>query len=217
MKFISDLKDWYPIFFETGLIIALLLVLSAFKWYPEQRDTFTVPDRDFDTVTAIDIPIIKAERIPPKPPKPSVMVEVPNNRPIEDPLGDIDINWEGEWGESMALPDRPPQNGSEDEDEEEIFLRVEQEPEIRGGLQSLYEHISYPRAAKLSGIEGIVEIQFVVDTDGSVKRAKVVRGIGGGCDREALEAVKKLRFIPGRQRGTAVRVRMTLPVHFRLK
>ena len=98
----------------------------------------------------------------------------------------------------------------------QVFMVVEQMPELIGGIESIERHIKYPTIAKKAGIEGRVFIQFIVDTDGLVVDPMIIRGIGGGCDEEALRAVKEARFTPGRQNGQAVNVKMTLPVTFRL-
>ena len=90
-------------------------------------------------------------------------------------------------------------------------------PELIGGIGSLMKTIYYPEIAKKAGVEGTVVIQFVVDTQGRVKDAIVLKGIGGGCDEEALRAVNAAKFSPGRQRGKAVAVKMSLPVRFVLK
>lgn len=100
---------------------------------------------------------------------------------------------------------------------EEAFMVVEDMPELIGGLGYLQTKINYPAIAEKAGIEGRVFIQFVVNTEGIVENPVVVRGIGGGCDEEAIRAVKEARFRPGRQRGKPVPVKMTLPINFRLK
>jgi protein TonB len=211
MKFINDLKKSYHIIFQSGVILALLLVLFAFKIPTDQKKPIVFPKEDPDITETIDPPITKQKDIPAKPPKPSVVTEVPNDEIIEDPIGDLDINWEDGEGK-LALPEEP-----KDEIVETIFLPVEQQPKMKGGIKSLYKKITYPRKAKLAGIEGTVLVQFIVATDGSVKDAKILRGIGGGCDKEALRVVKELEFEPGRQRGKAVPVRMSIPVIFKLK
>ncbi|NGP89982.1 energy transducer TonB [Fodinibius halophilus] len=212
MKFIGDLKKGYYIIFETGLIVALLLAISAFKLPTNESQTLKIPDRDFDVVKTVDTPITKRDQTPATPTKPSVFNPVPDDVIIEDPIGNLDINWENSG--NLQLPEESA--GSED-DGEEIFIVVETEPQIKGGLQSLYDDLSYPREAKLAGIEGTVNIQFVVSKDGTVQDAKVIRGIGGGCDKEALRAVRNLTFKPGRQRGRVVKVQLSIPVRFDLK
>ncbi len=89
-------------------------------------------------------------------------------------------------------------------------------PELKGGLASVQNRIKYPEMALKAGIEGRVVVQFVIDEKGNVTNPVVVRGIGGGCDEEALKAVKEAKFEPGRQRGKPVMVRYSLPVTFKL-
>jgi TonB family protein len=93
---------------------------------------------------------------------------------------------------------------------------AEQMPVLEGGLEGLAARLTYPEEARLAGIEGRVFVQFVVDEQGSPTDVTVIRGIGGGCDEAAAEAVRGSRFTPGRQGGTPVAVRMSLPVTFRL-
>ena len=104
-----------------------------------------------------------------------------------------------------------------DGDEEEVFMIVERMPELIGGLGSIQSKIKYPEVAKKAGIEGRVFIQFIVDKNGYVSDPVVVRGIGGGCDEEAVRAVSQAKFKPGTQRGKAVKVKMSLPITFKLK
>lgn len=106
-----------------------------------------------------------------------------------------------------------PETGSNDAS---TFVIVEQMPELVGGLAAIQQELRYPEIAKNAGIEGRVFVQFVVDERGRVVDPVVVRGIGGGCDEEALRAVRTVTFKPGRQQGEPVRVRMSLPITFRL-
>ena len=114
-------------------------------------------------------------------------------------------------------PTRPPPPVEEPaaEPEPEIFELVENMPELIGGLAGLQSRIQYPELARRMGIEGRVFVQFVVDEQGRPSNVRIARGIGGGCDEAAVEAVRQSRFTPGRQRGRPVKVRMSLPVTFR--
>jgi TonB family protein len=112
------------------------------------------------------------------------------------------------------LPAAPHTQGA---GEEGVFVVVEQMPTLIGGLHSIQQAIEYPTIAKKAGIEGRVFVQFIVDKDGSVRDAEVIRGIGAGCDEEALRVVREARFTPGKQRGKAVPVKMSLPITFRLQ
>ena len=105
--------------------------------------------------------------------------------------------------------------------DEEIFLVVENEPEFPGGEDSLYAYIArnikYPEAAKKEKIEGRVFVTFVIEKDGQVSSAKILRDIGGGCGEEAIRVVKNMpKWKPGTQRGNPVRFQFNLPVSFML-
>lgn len=102
-----------------------------------------------------------------------------------------------------------------------VFTIVEVMPEFTGGQEALAKYlqkeIQYPQRAKEMGIEGKVYLSFVVDNFGNVTNVKVLRGIGGGCDEEAMRVVKKMpRWKPGKQGGRAVSVNFNLPIEFKL-
>lgn len=103
------------------------------------------------------------------------------------------------------------------EDKEKAFTTADIMPKIIGGQQALYQHIVYPTAARIAGIEGKVLISFIVETDGMVSNIKIKKDIGGGCGEAAVAALKKVRFKPGMKRGKPVRVRNVLPVIFALE
>ncbi|MDN5210990.1 M56 family metallopeptidase [Fulvivirgaceae bacterium BMA12] len=104
---------------------------------------------------------------------------------------------------------------------DEIFTIVEQAPHPIGGMKVFYSYISknlkYPKQARRMGIEGKVFVQFVVDSDGGLSDITVIKGIGAGCDEEAANVVRNAnRWNPGYQRGTPVKVRMVIPITFKL-
>lgn len=111
---------------------------------------------------------------------------------------------------------QPPPPPPPDAPVPDVFIVVEQMPEPIGGMKAIYDAIVYPEIAKKAGIEGRVVLQFTVDEQGNVTEPRVIRGIGGGCDEAALNAIKDLKFIPGMQRGRAVKVQLQLPIVFRL-
>ncbi len=106
--------------------------------------------------------------------------------------------------------------------EQELFGMIpETMPSFRGGEQKLFEFIGknvvYPQEAIDAGVEGRVFVEFYIEKDGTVCDAKVLRGIGYGCDEEALRVIGLMpKWSPGKQRGKAVRVRYTLPINFKL-
>lgn len=104
---------------------------------------------------------------------------------------------------------------------DEVFDVVEESPNFPGGMEAwgkfMMENLKYPALAKRMGVEGTVYLVFEVRTDGSVQNVEILRGIGAGCDEEAMRVVKKSpNWIPGKQRGRKVNVRMRLPVRFKL-
>jgi len=104
----------------------------------------------------------------------------------------------------------------------EVFKVVEQMPAFPGGqgdlLKFLATNINYPKVAKDNGVEGMVVVQYVIEKDGSISNAKVIRGIGAGCDEEALRVVNAMpNWIAGKQRGQAVAVQFNLPIRFKLE
>ena len=107
-------------------------------------------------------------------------------------------------------------------EESQVFMVVEQMPEFPGGEEALYKYlranIKYPQSAKESGIQGRVFVTFIVEPDSSISDVRVLRGIGGGCDEEAIRVVKAMpKWIPGKQRGKPVRIQYNLPVQFSLQ
>lgn len=100
--------------------------------------------------------------------------------------------------------------------DQEVFIVVENMPELVGGQAGIQAKVKYPPTAIRAGIEGRVTVQFIVDKNGDVKNPKVIRGIGAGCDEEALRVVSQAKFKPGIQRGRNVEVQMSLPILFKL-
>ncbi len=100
--------------------------------------------------------------------------------------------------------------------QETFFVAVEKMPEPIGGIGAIQKNITYPEIAKRAGIQGRVYVKAFVDSTGAVTKTKLIRGIGGGCDEVAMEAVSKVKFTPGMQRGKRVNVQITVPILFNL-
>ena len=96
------------------------------------------------------------------------------------------------------------------------FVAVEQMPSPIGGLQGIQEKIVYPEIAKRAGVQGRVFIKAYINEKGDVDKAEVIKGIGAGCDKAAIKAVKETKFVPGRQRGKPVKVQVSIPIYFKL-
>ena len=211
----ADLRQRYPLYMEIGLVVVLALLIVAFRvdWNPPSDEDWEAPEQE--QIDMEEIRQTEQQETPPPPPKPPVPVEVPNDQILQDDELDLDASLDLDAPVSEAPP--PPPEQEEEEAEPEIFVVVENMPELIGGLSSIQKHITYPEMAKKAGVAGRVIVQFVVDEQGNVQNPQVVRGLGAGLDEVALEAVKKAKFKPGQQRGQAVKVKMSLPITFRLQ
>jgi len=102
-----------------------------------------------------------------------------------------------------------------------IFFVADDMPQFQGGEKAMFDYlkknIHYPAKAKANKIQGRVYVQFIIERDGSVSRAKITRGIGNGCDEESLRIIRSMpKWAPGKMRGEAVQVQITMPVKFTL-
>jgi periplasmic protein TonB len=217
----ADLQKKSFLFFNIGMITALLIALLAF--------TYAVPDdtsgKDLGTQNAIVEEIMEVpptEQLPPPPPKieqPQI-VEVPDNKKIEEEI-EINMDAEADVNETKAEVPMAPVVEEEKEDPNTIFTVVEETAAPIGGMSAFYEYvgkkIKYPAQARRMNIEGRVFVEFVIERDGSITDVKAIKGIGAGCDEEAeriLMAAPKWK--PGKQRGKPVRQKMVLPIMFKL-
>ena len=159
--------------------------------------------------------------LPPPPPPPIEEIIIVEDDECEEYYYDEDdgILYEQDCSEPyvvepVTLPVIEPK---EDKPEDDFFVVVEQMPQLLGGLAALQGKVSYPEMAREAGTEGRVTVQFIVNEQGRVENPRVIRGIGDGCDEEALKAVQSARFTPGMQSGRPVRVQYSLPIVFRLQ
>jgi protein TonB len=211
-----DLRKKYPLYIEIGLVASLGLLVLAFRvdWSPDSD--FEISMQEQEQIKMEEVKQTQQVEQPPPPPKPPVPVEVPDDEVLQDE--DLNLDAFLDLDAPIAnTPPPPPPAEEEKEEEPEIFVIVEQMPELIGGLGSIQSKINYPEIAKKAGVEGRVIVQFVVDESGGVIDPQVVRGIGAGCDEEAIRAVRQAKFTPGKQRGKPVKVKMSLPITFKLK
>lgn len=210
----ANLQEWYRIFVEVGLTLALLILVVAFQLDYRPGQSFQVDLKEQEVVDMEEIQQTEQQNEPPPPPKPPVPVEVPNNETIENE--DVDFDASLDLDEQLDTREGPPPEEDEEEEEDEIFVVVEQQPDC-GGVEALQKQVEYPDFARKAGIEGRVFVQFVVNEEGNVVQPEVTRGVHKLLNEAALEAVQKLNCQPGQQRGNSVKVRMSLPVTFRLQ
>lgn len=207
-----DLHKNYTVFMQVGIIVTLILFLGAFKLQIRSNDDLAKMVKKQEIVSIEEVIQTQHTKVPPPPPRPQVPKEVPNDEVIENEI--ININTEINMNDRLSLPPPPKQAATKEED---FFVIVEQMPELIGGLAKLQKMIKYPEMARMAGIEGRVYVQFVVNENGEVENPKVLRGIGAGCDQEAIRAISKARFKPGMQRGQTVRVQYSVPFIFKLQ
>jgi protein TonB len=199
------------LFLQIGLVIALLIVLAAFEYKSYEKSVYNLGQLNLDDLEEEIIPITKQELKPPPPPPPpppEVIEIVEDDVVIED---EIEIE-DTESDEDLEIVE---------EDDEEVFMVVENMPEFPGGdlglMKYIQKNVKYPPIAKEYNITGKVYISFVVDRSGSVTNVKVVRGVDKNLDAEAVRVIKSLpKYKPGKQRGKPVRVMFTVPINFTL-
>ncbi len=200
---------------STAATLLLLVIILRLPTAPGGSD-FTAVEAEQEVVAMQEIVPTKQQTTPPPPPAPPVPVEVANDVVIEDEV-DFDATLDFDEPLDVAGPPAPSQGDAPpEEDEPEVFIAVEQMPEIIGGRAQLMHDVNYPRFAVKAGIQGTVVVQVVVEADGSVRDPQVVRSAGTLLDEAAVEAVMKQRFRPGKQRDRPVPVRMAIPVRFQL-
>ena len=218
----ANLESKKLVFTQIGLIISLLIAWAVFevKVKADREIDESLLNREI-VMDEEMVEITKQEEQKPEPveqPQQTTQLEIVDN---EVETEDIKINAEVEQNEVIEEYVAP-EVVEEEVVEQEIFQIVEEMPQFPGGEQKLMEfvakNIKYPQIARETGIQGRVFVGFVVEPDGSISNVKLLRGIGGGCDEEAMRVIKSLpKWKPGKQRGKAVRVSYQIPVFFKLQ
>lgn len=216
----ADLSKKRSLFLVIGLAVSLLATLTAFEWKSfEEGDLMDLGAIADDFEELMEIP--PTEQPPPqKPPvQQPVVIEIPDEEDIEDV---IDFNIDIEISEDDVIEDLVIEDDLPEEEAEKVFLIVEEQASFPGGAKAwakfLKKNFKYPRRATRMGIEGKVNLSFIVDKNGQISDIQVLRGIGAGCDEEAIRVLTNSpRWNPGKQRGVAVKSRMAIQIAFQLK
>jgi len=214
-----DLNRKKTMFFNLGLVVALAFTLTAFEWKFYDEDTVVDFLHQSEYIDEVLVPPTVHE--PPKPPpvKHPKIIELPDDEEI---IEDIEIDFDNDIYEESIIEDIIYEEPIPVEDSPTDFMLVETQPTFLGGgpekfLKHIFEKIHYPAKAKRQGIEGKVFVRFIIDRSGAITNVEVVKGIGGGCDQEAVDAINEApNWTPGKQRGRPVSVRMMVPINFRL-
>ena len=214
-----DVNKKSSMYFMIGAVVALSVLLLSFEWKVYETQLTELGKLVLDTEEDEMIPITQQELPPPPPPPPqTTIIEI-----VED---DEEIEEELEIEDTEADEDEVIEiievEEEEEVAEEEIFTIVETNPGFPGGEAKMYQYLGknmkYPPIARDNNIQGRVYVSFVVEKKGNITDVRVLRGIGGGCDEEAIRVVKSMpKWSPGKQRGKPVRVRFNLPIVFKLQ
>jgi len=221
-----DTSRQFWLYMLIGLAFSLSLSLMAFEYsFVETIDIANIGEvkMEFEEMQEV------VATVQPPPPVPTIqqpeIKEVPDEKEVKQ---DIKMNLETE------VTDKTPKKSDvvkktvevkkvevKKEEVEEVFTIVEDNPEPEGGMQAFYKYVSkemkYPATARRMGIEGKVFVQFIIDKEGNISDVKVVKGIHEDCDKEAIRVLEKApKWKPGKQRGVPVKVKMSLPISFKL-
>lgn len=205
----------YVLRMQIATIAALMVAIGATAVNYRGSSTLEFAMVEQETVDLQEITQTVQEQLPPPPPKPVVPIAVPDDEVLEDDALDLDATLDLDEG-LASLPPPPTKEPAEEETEPEVFVVVEERPEMIGGIAELAKSVKYPSIARQAGIEGMVVVKVVVTAEGEPENPTVLKSPSEILNTAAIEAVMKQRFKPGRQRGRAVACYMAIPVRFRL-
>lgn len=182
-----------------------------------EQPEIEVPEEVLATVQVTQIAIVDADKVKNEVMDMETQKEDNTARGVVNQEGSDDADKFKAVQEQVVVKEPEPEKPKE----EEIFVAVEQQAEFPGGLPALRKWLSnnirYPEAAQQNDIQGRVIVKFVVEKDGSIGAADIVKGVDKDLDREAIRVVKKMpKWQPGKNNGVAVRSYFTLPVVFKL-
>ena len=225
----ADLEGHKTTWLLAGYVLVMAVLFLGFEW--TQRDVkIDTSNQVVETVfeEEIEIPITEQpEQVQAPPPEAPSIAETLTIVDDDSDIQESAIQSSEETGQAVEIKYTAPVAVQEEEDDEpeeqEIFQVVEQMPEYPdGGMAGLMKYligaIRYPAIAAENGVQGRVTVQFVVNRDGSIVDAQVLRGVDPYLDKEALRVINGMpKWKPGMQRGKPVRVKFTVPVMFRLQ
>ena len=214
----ADLTRKSFLFFNIGLVTSLSLTIFAFSYKSvDGTAKKDLVNNQSHVEELIDVPVTQQLPPPPKIEQPQI-IEVLNTAKIEH---EINIDMDAETTpEETSHEVAPVRVEIEEEDPNTLFTIVEESASPVGGMNAFNEFVArnivYPVQAKRMDIQGKVFVEFIVERDGSITNIRTLKGIGAGCDEEAVRVVNLApKWNPGKQRGKAVRQKMILPINFR--
>ena len=204
MKFINPLKVKYPIVVRLTTLLGISLVILNFLLFPRFGNSLEFEDIEQVIIENIDIPQTQQIDNTPPPARPSIPVPSDDEDIADDlTLDELDFD---DFSNLDAPP--PPPSGPK-----VVFIPYDDPPVAMSPIRP-----KYPEIAQEAGIEGVVVVQAFIDEKGRVKETLILKGVPNtGLDEAAMEAIRKTRFRPAKQRERAVGVWISIPVNFRLK
>lgn len=216
----ADIEKKKITLFLLGLVASLSLMLVYTELRSATVGDSKLPDekKGIEIEEIIEIQLAQEVTPPPPPPPPPPVPDIIEVVDDKKDVKETEIKTNKEADEKFVIVEEEIKGPVI----EEVFTIVEKNPSFPGGIEKLYEYlgknIKYPQMAREAGVKGKVFIEFVVWKDGTIRDIKVLRGIGMGCDNEALRVVEKMpNWEPGEQRGKKVPVKFTLPIDFKLQ
>lgn len=218
----ADLESKRPLLLSIGMVLSLSFILLAFSWKTPVQEMENFGQVQWDIPDDDIIPLTRPEKKELMPPVQTVMefILVDNNTEIDDDNLEI-FNTEA-TDEGIDVNAILNEQNDDKFIDETVYFFVDEMPEFPGGMEALLRYIAkavdYPVVAQENGIQGKVYINFVVNTNGQVSDASVVRGVDPSLDKEALRVVNSMPlWRPGKQSGKAVRVAYHVPISFVLQ
>jgi periplasmic protein TonB len=215
----ADLTRLSFLFFNVGLVSALSLFIFAFSYKStDNTDAADLLNNQAQVEELMEVPVTEQSAPPPPRVEQPQIIEVLNEEEIDEDIA-VDMDAEATPAESNPVTSAVVHVEVEEEDPNTLFTIVEESASPVGGINAFNAFISknivYPTPARRMGIEGKVFVEFVVERDGTITNVRALKGIGGGCDEEAVRVVSLApKWVPGKQRGKAVRQKMVLPINF---
>lgn len=220
----ADLENKRKIFIELGLILAIATCLYGFESTNKENQLISLGTLDKNMAVEELTPLVRFEEVKPiipPPPKVADLIRIVDN----DTELDEELYIKDSGADNYTAIYVEPQLSTSKEIEKDdaiIFYTAEEMPEFPGGfpalLNFLSRNIKYPAIAAESYITGKVIVNFVVNKDGSISDAKILRGVDQALDKEALRVINSLpKWKPGKQAGKTVRVSFSVPINFVLK
>ena len=207
----EKLRNGYTVRIRIALLSSLIFLIILTKAFPRFK---TSSLKEIGGVSVVinqfEIPPTQQIEIPPRPSRPAIPIESENDELAEDvTIEETDLDNFTEWESPPPPSDKGPKAK---------FIAYDEPPVPIGGIAGIMRNVIYPDIAIIAGIQGTVLVRVFVQADGKVSQATVVDGLDGtGLNEAAIEALKKTKFKPAKQRDVPIGVYISIPVRFSFK